>query len=423
MAASEDQWNPWQKISFRFFFLFFGITSLYCWITVIELAYAGVFDWSMEDVYKLFRPFAGVFYWLDQHIYHTGYDPKTQVSLPIDNHFGVIFYLSFFLLAIIVATSWTILDKKRNNYYRLFHWFGVYLRYTLAITILGYGIDKVIPVQMPHPRTTEMITLFGNQSREDLLWRFMGVSPGYMLFTGLCEILAALLLFSRRTAVFGYLFLVAILSNVVALNWFYNISVKFFSSLLLLYALYLLAPWVSNIYQFFFSGTPATVTQKSYVFETRWKGYLLTAMLILVPFLYIIVTCIGDTRQYRKEIASASKEKMYNVTAFVAKDSLPAADTLRWKRVLFVYNNHMVVYNMKDKQDWYLCAIDSLKKTLTLHKDDDKGITRTLQYTYPSKDQMRLTGKWKGKDIDALLKLSPVDSMHLNKEKLKIVQD
>ncbi len=112
---------------------------------------------------------------------------------------------------------------------------------------------------------------------------------------------------------------------------------------------------------------------------------------------------------------------MYNVTAFVAKDSLPTADTLRWKRVLFVYDNAMVVYNMKDKQDWYHYDVDSIKNTLTLHKLDSKTITNTLQYTYPSKGTMQINGKWKGKDISVSLKLSPVDSMHLNKEKLKIL--
>ncbi len=162
---------------------------------------------------------------------------------------------------------------------------------------------------MPHPRTTEMITLFGNQSKEDLLWRFMGVSPGYMLFTGLCEMLAAFLLFSRRTAVFGYLFLVTILTNIVALNWFYNISVKFFSSLLLLFALYLLAPWISNIFQFFFSGMPAAVSQKHYVFKTRWKRYLLVTILILVPLLYLAFESAGDIKSYRKEVTSARKGK------------------------------------------------------------------------------------------------------------------
>lgn len=422
MQTPKKPWNTWQKFSFRFFFLFFGLTSLFCWINNVFFAWSAVAKASVEDLYPIFKPLSGLFYWLDKHFYHTGYDPKSQVSFPIDNHFGVIFYLTLFFLSIIAAIAWSILDKKRTNYNRLFYWFNVYLRYTLAIVILGYGIDKVIPVQMPHPRTIDMMRLFGNQSREDLLWKFMGVSPGYMLFTGSCEILAALLLFSRRTAVFGYLFVLGVLTNVVALNWFYNISVKLFSSLLWLYAFYLLAPWLARIVQFFFSGTAVAVPQQQHTFQKKWQNYLLTAAMVLVPLISLALESLRDVKAYQGEITSVRKEKMYNVTAFVTKDTI-APDSIRWRRVLFVYDNYVVFYNMKDKEDWYQYEVDSLKRTLTLHALNSTVIKK-LQYAYPSAGKLQLNGEWKGgRDINVSLKLSPVDSMYLNKEKLKIMQD
>ncbi len=421
MQTPGTPWKSWQKVSFRFFFIFFGITSTLCWVMTTYFAYAAVAKADIEDQYKLYKPFSGFFHWLDKHIYHTGYDPKLHVSLPVDNHYGVVYYITIFFGAIIAAISWGIIDKKRINYDKLSYWFNVYLRYTLAVVILGYGIDKVIPVQMSYPRTMDMIRLFGNQSKEDLLWKFMGSSPGYMIFTGSCEIIAAILLFSRRTAVFGYLFTLCVLTNVLALNWFYNISVKFFSSLLWLYALYLLAPWLAKVFQFFFSDTPVTTHQGHYTFEKKWKRNLLFSILVLVPVLILTLVSFGDAKTYRKETASARKEKKYNVTAFVTKDTL-AADSFRWKRVLFVYDNFIVILNMKDKEDWYQYDIDSLKKHLVL-RSDNKSSTDTLQYNYPAAEQLRLSGKWKGKNISVLLKLSPVDSMYLKKEKIKIMQD
>jgi hypothetical protein len=229
-------------------------------------------------------------------------------------------------------------------------------------------------------------------------------------------------LFSRRAAVFGYLFVLGVLTNVVALNWFYNISVKLFSSLLWLYTFYLLAPWLSNIIQFFFSGAPAVVPQKRYTFQAQWKSYLLRAVLVLVPLLSLALESIRDTKAYRIEVAGARKEKMYNVTAFVTLDTI-AADSIRWRRALFVYDNYMVIYNMKDKEDWYRYELDTLKKTLALHALNGLVIKK-LQYTYPSAGTLQLNGEWKGgKDINVSLKLSPVDSMYLNKEKFKIMQD
>ena len=43
--------------------------------------------------------------------------------------------------------------------------------------------------------------------------------------------------------------------------------------------------------------------------------------------------------------------------------------------------------------------------------------------TYPEKDQLQLVGKWKGKDIQVTMRSFPVDSIRLNKEKIRLVQD
>ena len=78
---------------------------------------------------------------------------------------------------------------------------------------------------------------FGQSESSDrfsLLWCFMGASPGYAIFTGVCEFAGAFLLLFRRTRVFGSLFLATVLINVVLLNVFYNVMVKLLSIHLLL---------------------------------------------------------------------------------------------------------------------------------------------------------------------------------------------
>ncbi len=62
------------------------------------------------------------------------------------------------------------------------------------MTMFSYGIDKLIPVQMSYPSVVTLTTPMGEFSRFDVLWTFMGVAPGYMMLTGFCEILAAVLL-------------------------------------------------------------------------------------------------------------------------------------------------------------------------------------------------------------------------------------
>ena len=364
-------------------------------------------------------------HWLDKKLFHIGYDPALHGGFPGDNHFGVVFYLTILLLVFTCTIIWTIADRKRLSYNKLFYWFNVYLRYVLAITIFGYGIDKLIPVQMPYPGTVELLTPLGEQGRFNVLWNFMGVSPGFMIFAGACEIIGSLLLMYRRTYLFGALFTCTILTNVVAFNWFYNVPVKLFSLQLLLYDIYLVVPYISVLWLFFFRGQPANPGLKSYGLQTKWKKNVLRYNLIIIPLVICVFSTIGVYNRYKEQQKEHRRNKIYEVTSFVARDSLPPllTDTLRWRRFVQNYKDYVIIYNMQDKTDWYQCDIDSIRKTFTLHDNPDKSTWHLFHYEYPVRDQLLLTGKWKGQDVVIRMKSLPLDSMYLNKEKIRLIQE
>jgi hypothetical protein len=425
MQPLEKPWKPWQKIAFRFFFPFLVLSSYLCWDTTIYVVH-GAFYHNQFDLGILYRPMAAVCFWLDKHIYHTGFNPPTQQGFPGDNHFGVVFYLTLLYLSIIIAIVWSTLDKKKNNYDRLYYWLCLYLRYALIIVMFGYGIDKLIPTQMMPPGVLAMTTPYGYLNRYFVLWDFMGMSPGYQIFTGACELVATFLLFSRRTAVFGYVLMAGILTNVAALNIFYNVTVKLFSAQLLLYTLFLLAPYASSIFRFFFAGGSKVYEQKQFVFKSNPKKYLLKSVLIAVPWILMLIIGVGTYFRYLRKTANAQREKIYDVTAIVSKDSLPAAmdDSVRWKRMLLnVYDNHAVIFTKDDQLDWYEYDIDSVKKTFSFHNGPDKKTWKVLNYTVPSKDQLQLTGNWKGRAVQVSMKVLPLESFPLNREKVKLVGD
>jgi hypothetical protein len=416
-------WSNGQKIAFRFAFLFLGLTSIINWdiYTFFFFDAIHVKKFSLDIVFSwLVHPFA----WLDAHLFHTGYDPKVHDGWPQDNHFATVFYLSLALVSAIVAIVWTLADKRRRDCNKLFFWFNLYLRYILAITIIGYGVDKVIPVQMPWPTSAAMLSNFGEQSRFDVLWRFMGMSPGYMILTGGLEVIAGLFLFNRRTLLVGYLLLMAILVNVVALNWFYNIPVKMYSAQLLVYNLYLLAPYGNRLIQFFFFDKVVPAPQSHYSFGPRWKRRTLAGALIFFPLLFCLFGAIADYDRYVKDSGNRKGEKIYNVTNFVAGDTLPplTTDTLRWKRLL-MYGGRVVVCNMSDGQDRYTCDVDSVKGTYTFHANPDSTNRHLFHYSYPGKDQLQLSGEWKGKAVRVTMKLLPTDSIPLNREKIILIQN
>ena len=404
--------------------MFLGITSLLCWEFNFYFAFSTFsINYDPSAKYKLL---VGPFHFLDQYLFHTGYDPKIHDSFPQDNHFGTVYYLSILLFAVIGALIWSLLDRKRLNYNRLSHWFNLYMRYILAVTVLGYGLDKLIPVQMHYPNIENMAMPLGDQSLFRVLWNFMGLSPGYMMMIGACEITAAILLFFRRTFVFGSVLMFGILINVVAMNWFYNIPVKMFSTQLLVYTIFILAPYAGKLLAFFFSGKPVTIAPEHYSFTTKWKKLLLSGLMIIIALLIIVPVIFNDTNRYKSLQKSARTEKMYDVTTFVAKDTLPplTTDTLRWNRLmLFVQGNEAVIFNMKNKEDTYQVDVDSLKKTYTFHDSPDKKKWNIFNYSFPAKGELKLTGKWKNQDINVLLQQISADSIPLNQEKIKLMND
>ncbi len=424
----SPRWPLWQKIIFRILFsflLFFTFDYLYG-------TFAMTFGVNPRnaDLTQFLSFLNKPFYWLDTHLYHIGYDPKRNKTGGGDSAFGVVYYISVFICCLLISTIWGWLDRKRPAYSRLNYWFRVYLRYAVAIIMLGYGIDKLIPVQMPYPNAFTLLGRVGDQSRNSVLWNFMGTSPGYEIFTGICEITASLLLLFRRSSVFGCLFMCTVLTNVVALNIFYNVNVKISSSLLLVCILYLLAPFFQKLIKLFFYEQEESFAERHYHFQSKKTKYILNILMVLLISIFFIRNISGNLKSYNKELAR--RGQIYEVTSFVTKDSLPAnvTDTINWKRLVLLGNLFdttkyaIVYYNNEEVEagEGYYYNMDSSKKTFTI-SDISGAIIHHYVFNYipTENDGLSFTGKFKNYDVK--IKMKPVmDSMYLNREKIKLVQ-
>ena len=85
-----------------------------------------------------------------------------------------------------------------------------------------------------------------------LLWTFMGYSTVYTIFAGLGEVIGGAFLLFKRTRLIGSLIVIAIMSNVVMLNFAYDVPVKLFSTHLLLMAIFLTVPDIKRLSNLFF---------------------------------------------------------------------------------------------------------------------------------------------------------------------------
>jgi hypothetical protein len=216
-----------------------------------------------------------------------------------------------------------------------------------------------------------------------------------------------------------------VLCNVVALNVFYNIGVKFYSSLLLISVLLLLIPYAGRLFEFFFYNRNVSLAGKEFVFRTPWKRYVLTGVFIIMVGGTMVMNFILDVSAYRRNITRRKKQKLYDVAWFKSKDTLPPllSDTLRWKRFALFHKNSAAVYSMKDSASIYDYDTDTSKHSYTLHDNPDSTKWDKLYYDFPQKNRLVLTGKWKGIDVQMLMDEVPIDSMVLSKDKIKFLQD
>lgn len=122
---------------------------------------------------------------------------------------------------------------------------------------------------------------------------------------------------------------------------------------------------------------------------------------------------------------STMDQKLYDVTYFVMKDTLPPllSDTLRWKRFAFISLKSVAVYNMQDHDNSYGCDLDTTRHTCRLHDNPDSAKWDVFHYSNPQKNSLQFTGPWKGTNVTIVMKELALDSMNLRKEKIAFLDD
>jgi len=160
--------------------------------------------------------------------------------------------LGFILaLAVVGAALWAALDRTQRYDGFLRELMRIGLRYTLGLTLLNYGISKVLHLQMTAPGSYRLLETYGESSPMGLLWTFVGQSAVYSAFAGGMEMLGGFLLFFRRTATLGALIVAAVMFNVVMMDLCFDVPVKLYSSSLVVFSLLLIAPdarWLISVF-------------------------------------------------------------------------------------------------------------------------------------------------------------------------------
>jgi len=327
--TSGQSWSSIQIVWFRIVFVFLLLLTIPLdWRYYQRIFSINLFHLHYQDLFQL-----------------TNYVPR----LVHISDWGIASYAGWgiaLLVAIIFAFVWDTLEKDGNrDYNQLYYRLRVIVRYRLALGLIGYGVIKLFPVQIPYPALSDLQTAYG----DFLPWKIYYLSTGvasahYEQTLGAIEILAGLLLFCRRTAVVGAGIALALLINIVLANFAYQLGDHVYSLYLLLLAVFVLAYDTPRLYSLLVKEKLAIADHFKPVFKyrnaTKWRVALRAIFLVFVIF-YASVTYAGyhnSNWPYPDTPGLANAYGVYNVREFrINKNVLPysATDTTRWQDVVF----------------------------------------------------------------------------------------
>jgi uncharacterized membrane protein YphA (DoxX/SURF4 family) len=410
--APVERWSAGRRVAFRFAFVYLGIYLLSEWL--FRIPGLGV----VGRVYS--NGWQAVELWIAAHVLH--------ITTPVDLHTlgtgsgdTLIDYLQLLCqsaFAAMAAIIWSLVDTKRRTYDSLYEWLRVYIRYSLAVVMLSYGMAKVFPGQFGAPTLDRLLEPYGHSSPMGLLWTFMGYSRPYAFFTGLVECLAGVLLFSQRTTTLGALLVAAAMGNVAMLNFSYDVPVKLYSSHLLLLAVLLVIPDVGRLIKVFITNQPTAPAYFRKPFTSVWRhraAFIVKTIVIAGALWQTMMPFVFAMRQPPRP--RSTHVGIYDVERFTVNGRERVAtplDRKLWRRVVINEGGGIAVQTLDDAMTRYRTKEDAARHTFemsTIYSPYDKIV---LTYRSPSPEELVLEGNYDGEPIVVTLRKRPVPAFLLN---------
>jgi len=414
LQQPNSSWTLLQKILFRFFFIYFILyTSPWDTLNVIPGIsyltdlYNQAFEWAViksnEHLFKVF----GVKH--VQQVFNGSGDTSFAWAA------------NYFMLAVaaIGAFIWSLVDRKRKSYRQLNYLLCLFIRYSLALIAFGYGISKVFALQMPFPMLSNLATPLGDLLPMRFSWLFIGYSTPYEVFSGVMEVLVAVLLLYRRTATLGTLVATAVFINVMMLNLCYDIPVKLYSMNLVLLCLYLVANEYQRMACFFVLNKPAPCCSV-YDQPLTKKWMRISRIVIKLGIVFLLCKSFYDELQFYREYSTIKFHKdfkpgVYDVTQYVVnKDTLPPllTDSIRWKDVI-IENNSFGSINTADTllrrrygRGYFSFTVDTLQPIIHFKKTMQGNDLFSFRYQLPDSNTIQFWGKKQNDSLYIELKRS-----------------
>lgn len=310
--------------------------------------------------------------WFGRKILNLPTLEKIRMTGSGDTTYDYVLLLVILILSVILSLIIAVVDLKRKNYQQLYLFTIVLARYFVVYTMLNYGFCKVFPGQFPALGYYSLEKTFGNKSPMGVLWTFMETSRAYTFFGGFMEVTGGLLLLFRRTKTLGALISMAIMMNVVILNFAYDVPVKIFSTHLVLLCFFILTYEWKKLYNFFILHQAEILNYNKLSVRKKWMLVTVrTVKGLLISFLLFTLFIKPLMNQYNKK---TPLDGTYIVERFVLNnDTLPVnpRDAVRWNKMYIANSDNIYVVRKENEVSSYNSYIDSVGKTIVLTGNGD----------------------------------------------------
>lgn len=332
-----ERWNLWQRLLFRFFFIYL----------ILQIAPWNWFN-RIPGVISVTRYWYRAVDWLvrtsNTYVFHVR-ETLVPVNGSGDTSWAYVQLLLYITLAAVGCLVWSLVDRNREAYPRLGYWLRTIVRYYIATFALSYGIIKLFALQMPFPSLSQLSTPLGDLLPMRFSWLFLGYSFKYQFFSGLMETVAGLLLLHRRTVTLGLFAAAGAFLNVVMINMSYDVPVKLFASHLLFACMFLLLWDAKRLFRFLVLNKPAGAsTAYEPYFASSWMRWGARGLKAVLVVLILIFPFRDSWRRYQAAVADRAAVVepfgvgIYHVRTFTRNgDTIPASapEPMRWHDVIF----------------------------------------------------------------------------------------
>ncbi|WP_330179184.1 DoxX family protein [Nocardia sp. NBC_01503] len=426
-GAPAPPWKPLTRIGFRFVSAYL---TLFCVIYPQPLfALLGIVQiWLPDSLVMRYADFPHpIVEWVGRTVF------GTDVRLNLNSGSGdqaYLWVLTFCVLAlaVVVTAVWSLLDRRRTEYRGPAGWFLLFIRIILAGQMLGYGFAKFIPLQMPVPTLSTLVTPYGDLTHMGVLWNQVGTSPVYESLLGLAEIVGGVLLLLPRTQLAGAMLSLVSMAQVWILNMTFDVPVKLLSFHLMLLSLALLAPDARRLTAVLLGRSAAASTAPT-PFRTPRSRRISDLALIALLF-WMTAACVHTSwegwHKYGPGRPQSELLGVWNVTELTRDgQSVPPllTDETRWRRIIFDNPEYAEYQRMNDSLSPVLTEYDSGAHRLTMSEPTGTDPLATFTYERPAKDRLILTGELDGHPVTMTLTLVDSDRMPVRQGGLHLVQD